>query len=450
VAGADEDVGTVRQDLESVRPNHANATIDVTLEVMRLDPYRRVLARPGVRSLTVVALLARIPVTAAPVVLTLHVVLGLHLGFTQSGVVAAVVAIGAAVGSPLVGRAIDRVGLRPVLLVTTAASGAFWLTAGWLPYRALLVSAAFGGLLSLPVFALARQALAALLPPEERQAGYALDSMSVELSFAVGPAMGVVLITQAGSHVAFAAAGVLIVLAGLALVVLDPPVHGEEGVAPTAEARRRAPRAAVPLRSWFGLRALVVMFATFGATFTLSGTDVALTAVMRSFDELSLLGLVIAIWCLASLVGGFVYGAAHRQLDPLVLLALLAGLTVPVALATSWQVLAVLVVPSGVFCAPLISATAEQLARIAPTGARGQAMGVHGSALTMGNALGAPFVGLVVDNTSARAGFAGVGLAGLALALAALLAQAVRLRRSPAGPRPAPAPSEQRSPASAR
>ena len=41
-------------------------------------PYRAVLARPGVRPLLATTLLARIPVTAAGVVLTLHVVLDLH------------------------------------------------------------------------------------------------------------------------------------------------------------------------------------------------------------------------------------------------------------------------------------------------------------------------------------------------------------------------------------
>ena len=129
-----------------------------------LQPYRDVLARPGVRSLLLVTLLARIPVTAAPVALTLHVVLDQHLGFARSGVVAAMVAIGAALGA-----------------------GAFWFVAVGLSYPALLMAAFGYGLLALPVFTLSRQSLAALLPPADRQAGFSLDSMSVEVSFAIGP-----------------------------------------------------------------------------------------------------------------------------------------------------------------------------------------------------------------------------------------------------------------------
>ena len=163
---------------------------------MRLDPFRLVLRRPGTRSLLVVSSIARVPVVAAPIVLTLHVVLGLHRGFAASGLVAAVTALGAAVGAPLLGRVIDRLGLRLVLVVTTLVQGVFWATAGLLPYGGLLPAALVAGLLALPVFTLTRQALAALVPPAERQAGYALDSMSVELSFAVGPALGIVLLTQ--------------------------------------------------------------------------------------------------------------------------------------------------------------------------------------------------------------------------------------------------------------
>ncbi len=97
------------------------------------------------------------------------------------------------------------------------------------------------------------------------------------------------------------------------------------------------------------------------------------------------------------------------------------------------MLLALLVIPSGLFCAPLMSASAEVLAELAPSSARGQAMGVHASALTVGNAAGAPFAGLVVDAVDPRLGLVAVGGAGLLLALAGLLAQS----RGRALPRPA-------------
>jgi MFS family permease len=403
------------------------------LSDMPLEPYRRVFARPGVPSLVLVTMLARIPITAAPVMLTLHVVLELHRGFGQSGLIAAVSAIGAAVGSPLLGHGFDRIGLRPILLLTTVAETAFWLSAAWLPYGGLLVAAFLGGLLGLPIFSLSRQALAAMVPPEQRQAGFSVDSMSVEISYAIGPALGVVLLTQCGSVTAFLAVAATIAASGGALWWLNPPVRGVEGEAPDLDHRSGTPAAAVPLRSWFGARVVAVLLATAGATFTLAGTDVALTAAMRSFDKIDLLGLVFAAWCLSSLVGGFVYGLSSRRIDPLLLLALLAALTVPVAAATSWWLLVVLIVPSGLCCAPLISSTAQVLTAVTPAAVRGKAMGVHSSALTLGNAAGAPLVGLIVDRDSPRAGFVAIGVLGLALALVALLGQSARARRRAAG-----------------
>ena len=56
-------------------------------------------------------------------------------------------------------------------------------------------------------------------------------------------------------------------------------------------------------------------------------------------------------------------------------------------------------------------------------------MGFHASALTIGSGVGAPLVGLIVDHTSPRAGFAGIGLLGAVLAGVALLAVATAARR---------------------
>ncbi|MEP6851420.1 MAG: MFS transporter [bacterium] len=413
---------------------------------MNLAPYRTVLARPGVRSLLVVSILSRIPVTAAPIALTLHVVLEMHLGFARSGLVLAAAAVGGALGAPALGAVIDRAGLRPVLLATTGAEVIFWAAAAHTSY-VVLVPAAFAiGALSLPVFTISRQSLAALVPPGERQAAFSLDSMSVEVSFAIGPALGVVAVTQLGSPTTFALIAVTMFLAGAGLYRLDPPVRGEEGVDPIAAASASG-KAAGPaaggspvgapdrtpnpgVRDWLSPEVVAVLLATFGATFTLVGTDAAFTAAMREFDEVRLLGVIIAVWCLASLVGGFAYGLAHRRVDPLVLLALLAGLTVPVALATNGWTLGLLAVPTGLFCAPLLASTAERLTAITPATVRGRVMGTHASALTVGNAVGAPVTGLVIDHRSADAGFVAIGALGLALALLGLLAQGQRRRRT--------------------
>ena len=80
---------------------------------------------------------------------------------------------------------------------------------------------------------------------------------------------------------------------------------------------------------------------------------------------------------------------------------LLGGLalsTIPVALAGSLGWLVVLLFVCGVLCAPTITATVDHLSRLVPERSRGEAMGWHGSAMTAGQAIGAPLAGYAIDH----------------------------------------------------
>src|ERR1700722_8828087 len=165
---------------------------------MRLTPYRTVLRLPGMRMFMLIALISRIPSTMAGVALTLSVVIDRHQGYATAGAVSAAFTVGIALGSPLLGRVIDRRGPRPVLLVTGLAAAAFWSSAPTLPLDALLLAGFAAGALQVPIMALVRQSLAARVPEEHRRQAFSLDSMAVEFSFMVGPALAVLLITQLG------------------------------------------------------------------------------------------------------------------------------------------------------------------------------------------------------------------------------------------------------------
>jgi MFS family permease len=66
-----------------------------------------------------------------------------------------------------------------------------------------------------------------------------------------------------------------------------------------------------------------------------------------------------------------------------------------------------------------------------PAAVRGEAMGWHGSALTLGGAVGAPLVGWGIDHGGWQGGFELAGFVGLGMALVGLAIQALR-RRTPA------------------
>jgi predicted MFS family arabinose efflux permease len=118
-----------------------------------------------------------------------------------------------------------------------------------------------------------------------------------------------------------------------------------------------------------------------------------------------------------------VYGALHRSIPQVVLMACLGALTIPVGLAGDWWVLMLTIVPAATLCAPTIISTAEQVAKLAPPAVRGVATGLQSSAFTLGQAAGAPAVGFAVDHASPAWGFALAGVGGLVVAgVAAVLA----------------------------
>ncbi|MFF5084204.1 MFS transporter [Actinoplanes sp. NPDC000266] len=390
---------------------------------MLLTPYRETLALPGIKSLLAVATLARIPIAAGAVTLTLHVVDDLDRGYGAAGLIGAAFTIGGSVGAPVMGRLIDRRGLRLVLVLTTIAEVLFWSLAQAVPFPVLLVIALVGGFLALPAFSVARQAIAAMTPESQRLPAFALDSITTELSFMTGPALGVLIATSAGPRWAMLAIGAGILVSGVGLWLLNPPVRAAHEASIESGAR-------VPRRSWLTPRFVAILAITSAATIVLAGTDVAVVAVLRENGELGWTGLVMTLWAFFSLLGGFAYGTIRRGLPPIVLLAPMAIATAVVSLGSShWWLIALLLLPAGALCAPLITSSADAVSRMTPAAARGEAMGLHNSALTVGVALGGPLAGLAADTLSPPWGFVAVGGLGVLIALLVLPAE-LRHRRT--------------------
>ncbi|TLP58573.1 MFS transporter [Microbispora triticiradicis] len=377
---------------------------------MAFDRYRRVLALPGVRALLLVGMIARIPLTGTGMTLTLHVVNHQKLGFLQAGLIGAASMAGAAIGSPLVGRFVDRRGLRPVMAVTTVVQLCLWCAAPAMPYAVLLPGALVGGLFSQPVFGAVRQCIAAMVPKENHQTGFALDSMGVELSYMVGPALAVTCVTAFGSTATMYGVAAGLVGAGVAFYLLDPPTRSAEEAAGHEEA--------VPRRQWLRPALFALFGMVTGLTFVLTTTELAVVAMLKAGDA----GLVVALWCAYSLVGGFVYGGLPRGLSPVLLAGGLCALTVPVGLVGGgWWWLCLALLPSGLLCAPALSSTVDAVNRRVPAAARGEAMGLHGTSLTIGGALAGPIAGGILDAHGPAWAFAASGVAGLVPAVIAVL-----------------------------
>jgi MFS family permease len=386
----------------------------VLIEDVPLQPYHRVLSVPHVKSTMALMFLARLPMTMSGVLLTLYVVTGLGRGYGAAGLVGAGVTLGMALGAPLMGRGFDRYGLRPVVAACGLGTTAFWVAAPHLPYAALAAVALPAGMLSVPAGSLARQVLAAQVPLESRRAAYSLDTISIEATFMIGPAVGIAAITSLSSTWTLSGLGVLFGGTAFLIWLFNPPIRdtGE----PAADGAR--PK----LRTWLTWRLVATLLIAGGALFVLVGTELATLATLRAHGDIGMTGLVIAVMCVASIIGGVIHGAVRRSLPQGVLMLLLALLVVPVGLADQpWWLLMLVLIPTNLVCAPTLAATTETVSRIAPPRVRGEAMGLQDASTRLGLALGGPVVGFAIDHSSPAWGFAAAGLGGLVIAAAGLL-----------------------------
>jgi MFS family permease len=396
-----------------------------------MQAYRDVLRSRDVRRVLLLSLIMRVPLWAGNVVMTLHVVTHLHRSYGAAGLLVGVATLAASVSAPWRGRLLDRLGLRRTIVPSLIVLSACWSVAPFVGYWPLLVLATFANLFLVPSFSIVRQALMCAVDDSRRRTVLAMDSVAVELSYMVGPAAGVLLATYWPTSWALFACEFATIGGGVRLWFANPPLHG-------ADAGAGPGRSRLPARAWLTPPVLAVLAMSAAATVVLTGTDVGVVAALRHLGHQPWIGWELALWGLGSAVGGLVYGALHRPIPVPVLLGLLAATTVPVALAPNAFVIAALLLLTGLFCAPTITAAVEALSTAVPERVRGEALGWHGSAMTAGGALGAPIAGIAIDSAGWPGGFVVPGLLGLVVAGAGMLAMRAGRRQvgAPAGPAP--------------
>lgn len=388
---------------------------------MGMRAYRDVLRIRDVRRVLVLGLVMRVPLWAGSIVMTLHVVTHLGRSYGAAGLLVGVATVAASVSAPWRGRLLDRLGLRRAIVPSLAVLTACWSVAPFVGYWPLLLLASLANLFLVPSFSIIRQALMHAVDDSRRRTVLAMDSVAVEMSYMIGPAVGVLLATYWPTSWALFACEFGTIVGGVLLWIADPPLRT------AADGIGGADRARKPARAWVTAPVVAVLAMSVAVTVVLTGTDVSVVAALRHLGHQPWIGWELTLWGLGSAVGGLVYGALHRAVPVPVLLGLLAATTIPVALAPNAAVIAVLLVVTGFFCAPTITAAVDALSTGVPEQVRGEALGWHGSAMTAGGALGAPAAGLAIDATGWQGGFVVCGLVGLAVAVVGL--PALRLGR---------------------
>jgi Major Facilitator Superfamily. len=191
-----------------------------------------------------------------------------------------------------------------------------WSIAPFVDYLPLLLVAALAGLFVVPTFSIIRQAVMAAVPESDRRTALSLDSVAVEVSFMVGPIVGVWAATVWPTAWVLFVIEMLGVLAGVGLWAANPAMRPDRGDDDgEGDGGEKLPR-----RAWFRPQFLAMCAAGAASTIVLSGSDIAFVAALRDFGMVSLLGPVLAIWGFGSVMGGLVYGMLRRSIPAFLLL----------------------------------------------------------------------------------------------------------------------------------
>lgn len=336
--------------------------------------------------------------------------------------------------SPIWGRVSDRVGRKPVLVLSLFGTAVGSLLTGlagslWLLFAARILDGISGASVSV-----AQAAVTDLAPPSQRPRLLGLLGAAFGLGFVAGPAIGA-LAALGGPHVPFlVAAALAFVNAVVAAFRLPETRFARASVAPGPRTARRTPRTE-GLRSYL-LVAFVSLcaFSAFEATFALFGERRLGLRLASTGVVFTIIGVLIAI-----VNGGLVAPAVRRFGEPgtlrigLVLNA--CGLAI-LPFVGSWLALApalVLLTTGQGLVTPTLSAT---VAGRVSDDRRGEALGAQQSAGGLARVVGPVAGGFAFEHLGVGAPYLG----GVVL----LLVGVVLLSRGSRDPGPGATPSPPR------
>jgi DHA1 family tetracycline resistance protein-like MFS transporter len=317
--------------------------------------------------------------------------------------------------SPLLGRLSDRIGRKPVLLLSLfgTAAGSFVTGAAgalWVLFLGRIVDGASGASVSV-----AQGAVTDLAGPADRPRLLGLLSAAFGVGFVVGPAIGG-LASLGGPHVPFIVAGTVALVNGLIAIRRLPETHPPNR--PTTGHTRRA-SAGMATRIWVlavaGFTAICA-FSGFEATFSLFAD--------RRFglDEGPVALIFFGVGLFLVVVQTRLVGPVSGRLGALG--ALQAGLVLDAVglalLAVTWRwavlvpALAFLTMGQGLSIPNLTAAVADR----APGPRRGEALGFQQRWQAFGRIVGPVIAGALFEHVGVSAPYvAGAGLALIAVGI---------------------------------
>jgi MFS family permease len=391
-----------------------------------LAPYRKVLSTPGALAFSSAGLVARLPMSTIGLGIVLLV--STRTGsYAQAGILSACYMVAASASAPLLGRLVDIVGQRRVLVPAMLgfAAGTLAMMAAVeldLPVPVPHVFAVVAGVCCPPIGACVRARWSAVLPAGvELHTAFSLEAVLDEVTFMYGPVLVAVLATQVHELAGLLVVVVLATSAGFWLASLrssEPPVASGTGPRGPAE----------PLR-WRWLLPMVVAAACLGSLF--GATEVVTVAFAKEQHHVGLTGLLLAIWSSGSLIAGLVTGLVQWRTSLTTRYRIgavaMAAVMVPLPFVDNIFVLAGALFLGGFAISPTLVAAIALIEEGVPAARLTEGITWISTGISIGVAPGAAIAGRLVDSYGASAGYYVPVVGG---ALAAVVALSTGSRRT--------------------
>lgn len=393
--------------------------------------YVEFLRQPDVARLLVVALLSRMPI--GMVGFSMLMFLRESLGnFALAGTAVGINFISLALAAPIQGRLIDRHGPKRLLAVTGVvqplALGAILFSASeGYPFAVVAASAAIAGIFASPITTITRTIWRHRFDREDdRRTAFALDAVTIELNFTLGPAIIAVMLAAYSARAAFALSIATVVVATAIYLGSGALAHFRR----VASGERR--HLLGPLTE---PRLLLIFAATFGLTLCFGLLEVGYPAFATALAMPAVGGILLAVNSLGSAVGGMLYGGMRFRAPVERQFAAAMGLmAVPLFLHALWLeplVFGVVAFFAGALIAPSITAQSVLVSRLAPALYATEAFTWSSTFIVSGIGAGVAVGGHLVETAGLRTAFATGGFIMAAMALLMLFAfPSPALRRS--------------------
>ncbi len=372
--------------------------------MISLERYAALFNEADLRRSILASLVGRLPIGISGLALLL-LVQAREASFTNAGLVTSAYLAGLAGIAPIVGRLIDRLGPRPVLLLAGLAYPIVLLA---------LVSALNRGA-PLPVVLVLSFAAGATLPQittcmrtlYRRRlqddallvAALSLDSVIIETIFILGPMLVAFVVATASPDLAVLL-GALCAAVGALIITRTPALT----VWPIEHRAHRSPLGALQHAAF---RKLLTILLCYAAVFGL--VDIAVATYAYDIQQPALAGVILGVMSIGSAAGGLAYGSRPWHL-PLTRqfawsLVVMGVSIVPMAFTTHPAILSLFAIASGVTMSPPLIIQSTMVAKTMPSTQMAEAFTWVTTAMLCGVGLGFAFGGLAAETMGATAVF---------------------------------------------